>query len=62
MNTATTHSPMAYNSRTGFFARAEAWLDELSRWGISLSNGPIRWYRLALLIALAAAARMPWSI
>lgn len=59
MNTATTHSPMAYNSRSGFFARAEAWLDERGKgaWIVAMVVSFIIFWP----IGLALLAYMIWS-
>ncbi len=59
MNTATTHSPMAYNTRPGFFARAEAWLDERGKgaWIAAMVLGFIFFWP----IGLALLAYMIWS-
>ncbi len=60
MNTATTHSPMAMNDhRPGFFARAEAWLDERGKaaWIAAMVLGFIFFWP----IGLALLAYMIWS-
>ena len=60
MNTATTHSPMAMNDhRPGFFARAEAWLDERGKgaWIAAMIVGFIFFWP----IGLALLAYMIWS-
>jgi hypothetical protein len=59
MNTATTHSPMAYENRPGFFARAEAWLDERGKgaWIAAMVLGFIFFWP----IGLALLAYMIWS-
>ena len=59
MNTATTHSPMAYDTRPGFFARAEAWLDERGKgaWIAAMVLGFI----FVWPVGLALLAYMIWS-
>ena len=60
MNTATTHSPMAIKDhRSGFFARAEAWLDERGKgaWIAAMIVGFIFFWP----IGLALLAYMIWS-
>ncbi len=59
MNTATTHSPMAYENRPGFFARAEAWLDERGKgaWIAAMVLGFI----FIWPVGLALLAYMIWS-
>ncbi len=60
MNTATTHSPMAMNdNRSGFFARAEAWLDERGKgaWIAAMVLGFIFFWP----VGLALLAYMIWS-
>ncbi len=59
MNTATNHAPMAYDNRPGFFARAEAWLDERGKgaWIAAMVLGFI----FAWPIGLALLAYMIWS-
>jgi hypothetical protein len=59
MNTATTHSPMAMDHRPGFFARAEAWLDERGKgaWIAAMVLGFI----FVWPIGLALLAYMIWS-
>lgn len=59
MNTATTHSPMAFENRPGFFARAEAWLDERGKgaWIAAMVLGFI----FVWPVGLALLAYMIWS-
>jgi len=59
MNTATTQSPMAYNARTGFFARAEAWLDERGKgaWIAAMVLGFVFFWP----VGLALMSYMIWS-
>ena len=59
MNTATTHAPMAYDRPPGFFARAEAWLDERGKgaWIAAMVLGFI----FIWPIGLALLAYMIWS-
>ncbi|HEV8036881.1 DUF2852 domain-containing protein [Yoonia sp.] len=59
MNTATTHSPMAMQNRFGFFARAEAWLDERGKgaWIAAMVVSFIVFWP----IGLALLAYMIWS-
>ena len=59
MNTATSHSPMALDQRAGFFARAEAWLDERGKgaWIAAMVVGFIFFWP----IGLALLAYMIWS-
>ncbi|MEJ6402274.1 DUF2852 domain-containing protein [Yoonia sp. 2307UL14-13] len=61
MNTATTHSPMAYDDHrnAGFFARAEAWLDARGKgaWIAAMVVGFIFFWP----IGLALLAYMIWS-
>lgn len=59
MNIATTHSPMAMDHRPGFFARAEAWLDERGKgaWIAAMVLGFI----FIWPIGLALLAYMIWS-
>ena len=60
MNTATTHSPMAFGiDRPGFFARAEAWLDARGKgaWIAAMVLGFIFFWPAGL----ALLAYMTWS-
>jgi hypothetical protein len=59
MNTATPHSSMAIDHRSGFFARAEAWLDERGKgaWIAAMVIGFIVFWP----IGLALLAYMIWS-
>ena len=59
MNTATSHSPMAMDHRTGFFARAEAWLDARGKgaWIAAMVVSFIVFWP----IGLALLAYMIWS-
>lgn len=59
MNTATSHSPMAMDNRPGFFARAEAWLDERGKgaWIAAMVLGFI----FVWPVGLALLAYMIWS-
>ncbi len=60
MNTATTHAPMSMKDhREGFFARAEAWLDERGKgaWIAAMVLGFILFWP----IGLALLAYMIWS-
>ncbi|MDX8352169.1 DUF2852 domain-containing protein [Cognatiyoonia sp. IB215182] len=59
MNTATNPAPMAYDSPRGFFARAEAWLDERGKgaWIAAMVLGFI----FVWPIGLAILAYMIWS-
>ncbi len=59
MNTATSHSPMAMQNRFGFFARAEAWLDERGKgaWIAAMVVSFIVFWP----IGLALLAYMIWS-
>ena len=59
MNTATSHSPMAMQNRPGFFARAEAWLDERGKgaWIAAMVVSFIFFWP----IGLALLAYMIWS-
>ena len=59
MNTATSHSPMAMHNRPGFFARAEAWLDERGKgaWIAAMVVSFIVFWP----IGLALLAYMIWS-
>lgn len=59
MNTATSHSPMAMQNRFGFFARAEAWLDERGKgaWIAAMVVSFIIFWP----IGLALLAYMIWS-
>ena len=59
MNTATTHTPLDYDNRPGFFARAEAWLDARGKpaWIIAMVLGFIFFWP----IGLALLAYMIWS-
>ncbi len=59
MNTATSHSPMAMDNRPGFFARAEAWLDERGKgaWIAAMVVSFIVFWP----IGLALLAYMIWS-
>ena len=59
MNTATSQSPMALEHRPGFFARAEAWLDERGKgaWIAAMVLGFI----FIWPIGLALLAYMIWS-
>ena len=59
MNTATSQTPMALDRRPGFFARAEAWLDERGKgaWIAAMVVGFIFFWP----IGLALLAYMIWS-
>ena len=59
MNTATTHTPLDFDNRPGFFARAEAWLDARGKpaWIIATVLGFIFFWP----IGLALLAYMIWS-
>ncbi|MEL6837672.1 MAG: DUF2852 domain-containing protein [Pseudomonadota bacterium] len=59
MNTATNTAPMAYSNRPGFFARAEAWLDErgTGAWIAAMVLGFI----FVWPVGLAILAYMIWS-
>jgi len=59
MNTASTQSPLAYDSRPGFFAQAEAWLDARGKpaWIIAMVLGFVFFWP----IGLALLAYMIWS-
>ena len=59
MNTATTHAPTAFDTRQGFFARAEAWLDARGKgaWIAAMVLGFIFFWP----IGLALLAYMIWS-
>lgn len=59
MNTATTHYPLAYEARPGFFARAEAWLDARGKgaWIAAMVLGFI----FVWPVGLALLAYMIWS-
>ncbi|WP_341366320.1 DUF2852 domain-containing protein [Yoonia sp. BS5-3] len=59
MNTATSHSPMAFETRPGFFGRAEAWLDERGKgaWIAAMVLGFI----FVWPVGLALLAYMIWS-
>ena len=59
MNTATSHSPMAMENRSGFFARAESWLDERGKgaWIVAMVVSFILFWP----IGLALLAYMIWS-
>ena len=59
MNTATTHTPLDFDNRPGFFARAEAWLDARGKpaWIIAMVLGFIFFWP----IGLALLAYMIWS-
>jgi hypothetical protein len=59
MNTATSHSPIAMDQRLGFFARAEAWLDERGKgaWIAAMVVSFIVFWP----IGLALLAYMIWS-
>ena len=59
MNTATTHTPLNYDNRPGFFARAEAWLDARGKpaWIIATVLGFVFFWP----IGLALLAYMIWS-
>lgn len=59
MNTAATHSPMTIDHRPGFFARAEAWLDERGKgaWIAAMVLGFIFFWP----VGLALLAYMIWS-
>ena len=59
MNTATSHSPMAMQNRPGFFARAEAWLDELGTG--ALIAAMVVSFIFFWPIGLAPLAYMIWS-
>ena len=59
MTTATTPAPMDYDTRPGFFARAEAWLDERGKgaWIAAMVLGFI----FVWPVGLAILAYMIWS-
>lgn len=59
MNTATTHTSLAYGDRPGIFARAEAWLDARGKgaWIAAMVLGFIFFWP----VGLALLAYMIWS-
>ncbi|WP_342075488.1 DUF2852 domain-containing protein [Yoonia sp. SS1-5] len=59
MNTATPHSPMAYDRQPGFFSRAEMWLDARGKgaWIAAMVLGFIFFWP----VGLALLAYMIWS-